>query len=54
VRHGTESRVNNSLGDPTTITDSLGRQTTIAYNKRREVVSQTSPGTATSGWRGKK
>lgn len=46
-----ESRVNNSLGDPVTITDPLGRQTTIGYNQRREVTNRTTPGTATSGTR---
>lgn len=46
-----ESRVNNFLGDPETIVDTLSRQTTKTYNKRREITSITSPGTTTSGTR---
>jgi len=46
-----ESRVNNVLGDPTTITDENSRATTISYNNRREVTSTTSPGTPSSGSR---
>lgn len=46
-----ESMVNNSLGDPTSNTDELGRQTSISYNLRREAVSTTTPGTASSGTR---
>jgi RHS repeat-associated protein len=46
-----ESRSNNPYGDPLTKTDALGRQTTFTYNKRREVLTQTSPGTASSGSR---
>ena len=45
----TSSFVSNFFGDPTTITDELGRQSTVIYNKRREVTSQTGPGTTTSG-----
>jgi RHS repeat-associated protein len=48
---GAESRTNNVVGDPITITDTLGRQTSITYNKRREVLTQTSPGTDSSGTR---
>jgi RHS repeat-associated protein len=44
----TASRVNNYLGDPTTVTDELLRATTITYNKRRETLTQTSPGTPTN------
>jgi RHS repeat-associated protein len=42
------NRINNLLGDPVTLTDELSRQTTITYNKRREVLTQTTPSTTTA------
>jgi RHS repeat-associated protein len=41
----TAGRTNNYLGDAVTMTDELLRQTTITYNRRREVLTQVSPGT---------
>ncbi len=40
---GSESFVNNALGDPTSHTDGNGNQTTFAYNNRRQLTNTIAP-----------